>query len=86
MRRLFLCGMPNINHGIELRKKNISLTYCRWASSSSFRRPRHLLTEQQLLNPQTAEKGKVEFWTNSPHPDAMKVIERLWGEKVGAAA
>lgn len=48
------------------------------------RRLQNQLTEHGLLNP-GAKQGKVEFWTNSPHPDAMKVIERLWGEKVGAA-
>lgn len=49
------------------------------------KRLQSLLAERDLLNA-GEEKGKVEFWTNSPQPDAMQVIESLWGEKVSARA
>lgn len=49
------------------------------------KRLQNLLVERDLLNAGT-EKGKVDFWTNSMHPDAMKVIETLWGERAGKTA
>lgn len=49
------------------------------------KRLQNRLVERDLLNAGT-EKGKVDFWTNSMHPDAMKVIETLWGGKTGKAA
>ncbi len=41
------------------------------------KRLQSLLAEHDLLNA-AEEKGKVEFWTNSPQPDAMEVIRHLW--------
>lgn len=49
------------------------------------KRLQNLLAERDLLNI-GEEKGKVEFWTNSPDENAMGVIESLWGEKINAKA
>ncbi|HQN65686.1 MAG TPA: glutamate racemase [Methylophilus sp.] len=66
----------------ELAGNNVTLVD---TGAAVARRLQSQLIEHALLNDGT-EQGKLELWTNSTQPDAMEVMESLWGEKINATA